>query len=340
MIVQTMGRMMELMAPATVNGLQPERPSRTDGLARSVYDQMRDEFFVAGPFVIHGEIPPLLAGAWSIVRETLFTGDAPRGEKEIIAWAVSQGNQCPFCIDAHGAAKTAAEAEDSVLERWARSSASAEEVADAPHPDGLAAHAAEFLGTLTAFHYLNRMVSVFLDEKMMPLPDALDGVTESMARFMMGGMIDRATTLDPGHSLGLLADHDSKLAWLPTWADGSPTLAGALAGWSANIETEARARFDEGMLNRLGERFDRWRGGIDLTDPDEVPALGDPPTEAVAMSRLATLTVEAPYRVTRREVDEAIAAGSSADALAIVAWASYRAARRCAEWTAAAAGMG
>gem|GEM_PF-4526249 len=51
---------------------------------------MGRDFLVTGPFVLHEDIPQLLAGCWSLVRETVFVGEVPRGEKAIIAWAVSK----------------------------------------------------------------------------------------------------------------------------------------------------------------------------------------------------------------------------------------------------------
>ena len=58
--------------------------------------RMRKEFFVASPFVLHSPVPELLAASYVLVRETLFTGEAPRSAKEIVAWSVSEANQCPF----------------------------------------------------------------------------------------------------------------------------------------------------------------------------------------------------------------------------------------------------
>ncbi len=337
MLVDAMGRMMEALAPSSVNGLRPDRPVRSDGLAKDVYDQMRTEFFVAGPFVLHDEVPPLLAGAWSLIRETLFTGDADRGTKELIASAVSQANRCPFCVDAHGAAVRAAGAADAGVERWARASASASSIAECPVPPILADHRAELLGTVVGFHYLNRMVSVFLDEKMMPVPDALVGATRPMARVMMGGMIAKAAALEPGRSLPLVADHEPSRAWTPAWAEGSAAVAGAIAGWSATAEREARSRFDGSLLDRLADRIAAWDGGSsDLAGPDVEPFLDGLPAGDRPLGRLAVLTVEAPHRVTDREVEGVVATRSSADALALVAWAAHRAARRCGEWTAAA----
>ncbi len=326
MLVQSMSRMMESIGPKSINGIHPEIPGHSHGRAADVYNQMRNEFFVAGPFVLHGEIPELLAAAWAVVRETLFVGEADRGRKELIAWAVSQANQCPFCVDIHGAAKDAARAGDPILERWARMSSSDDAVNEtAPNPaipNDLDQHRAEYLGTLTAFHYLNRMVSVFLDDKMMPVPNALNGMTRPMTKMMMGHMIDKADGLTPGDALTLLPQHDSLTAWRPGWAADSPIVLSAMAGWSAVIEDEAAERFAPTLLATLSEQFTRWSGGVQVGEFHDIEPL----------VRLAVLTVEAPYRVTTVDVDAAVAATSSADTLAMVAWAAQRAARQAAGW--------
>ena len=340
MLLSTMSKMMEAMAPSSVNGLEPEKPARTDGLAESVYDQMRQEFFVAGPFVLHGEVPPLLAGAWALVRETLFCGHADRGRKEIIASAVSEANSCPFCVDAHGAAVAASGASDAALAAWARATGEQAAIAElgAQPVAEFAEHRAEYLGTVTAFHYLNRMVSVFLDEKMMPMPDALNGVTQAMAKVMMGGMITKAEHLEPGRSVPALAGYDHALAWKPSWAASSPNIADALAGWSATAEAEAQHRFDAAILTSVGDRIGVWTGGATIDGPDLDSYLSGLDDGHRHSAELAVLTCEAAHRITPRQVEAVTNSHGREGALALVAWAASRAAQRCAEWTADATG--
>ncbi len=322
MLVQSMSRGMESIGPISTNGVQPEQPGQSDALAGAIYDQMRAEFFVAGPFVLHHEIPELLAAAWTLVRETLLVGEANRGQKEIVAWAVSQGNRCSFCVDTHGRAKAAAKADDTLLERWARSSTSADGVSEVAAPSDLDRHRAEYLGTLTAFHYLNRMANVLLSDKADPAPGVINCMTRSMAKVMMGGILNKGVGLVPGESLPLLPEHDSITAWRPGWAADSATVLSAMAGWSTVIENEAAERFAPTLLAMLGNRFARWDG-----EPQPREFANMEP-----LARLAVLTVEAPHRVTTDDVDASIAASSSADTLAMVAWAAQRAARRCAGW--------
>ena len=121
MLISAMSAMMERMGPGSVHVLSTRAPrGKPRRMARRVYRQMRRDFMVASPFMLHASVPPLLAGAWAVVRETLFTGEVARGDKEIVAWAVSEANQCPFCVGAHHAAVRAARAEDEALQAMGR----------------------------------------------------------------------------------------------------------------------------------------------------------------------------------------------------------------------------
>lgn len=332
MIISSMGRMMEFLAPSSVHVLRPSKPATTIGLCDKVYEQMRREFFVAGPFVLHSDVPELLAASWSLVRETLFAGEADRGSKEIVAWAVSQANTCPFCIDAHYAAVKACHAQDESLAQWARASASASRAAAASAP--FSSHEAEYFGTLVAFHYLNRMVSVFLDEKMMPMPDAMKGVTQSMATYMMGGLIRKGEKINPGDSIELLPRSDSTLAWRPDWAQKAPHIAAALAGWSSTIETLAMERLDSNFLEIAGNAIELWQGEtIHSVESSFSSAFESIDEQHVAALTLAMLTVSSPYNVTDSIVTNAITKDcTDTDVLILVAWAAQRSARKCANW--------
>ena len=330
---------MEELSPSSVNILKPSRPAISNGLNQLVYQQMRRDFMVAGPFVLHSEIPELMAGAWSLVRETLFVGHVDRGSKETVAWAVSKANQCPFCVDAHFAAVRASKNNDALLASWAESTADAH--ATALNNPPFTSSAAEYIGTAVAFHYLNRMVSVFLDKKMMPVPDLLDGMSEVMAKIMMGGMVRKSKHLTSGDSLKLLPDADALLAWAPQWAESNPNVLGSLSGWSSTIEVVVRLHFDESFINSVSEQIDEWVGGAaplnSQAHEEDNKAFSQ---SDLPCAELALCTVYSPYKVTDAMLEGALqSAGSRQALLALVAWAAYRAARRCGEWTALAAGL-
>ena len=334
MITAGMGKVLEMLAPSSVHKLTPKPPKHTDGLAKEVYEQMREEFMIAGPFVLHGDIPELLAAAWCVVRETLLCGDASRGNKEIIAWAISESNECPFCIGAHRAAVRETGAKEQSIEQWARFSFSAEATAvKFTHQE----HIAEFIGTLTAFHYLNRMVSVFLDEKMMPMPKVMDPVTDSMAKAMMVGVINKGGKKPAGESLKFLPNPDPAHAWKPEWAEDNQIITKAIAAWSSTIETVALDHMRPKLLDFLRSETQTWQGGrinrSDIPDKNIPSYLSRSDREA---AKLALLIIMAPHAVEDADVDVALNTGwSQENILALTAWSALQAAKRCATWTAA-----
>jgi AhpD family alkylhydroperoxidase len=66
-----------------------------------VYQQMQTDFLPVPPLTLHSPVPQLMAGAWSIIRETLYTGQVDRALKEAVAATVSKTNACPYCVDVH-----------------------------------------------------------------------------------------------------------------------------------------------------------------------------------------------------------------------------------------------
>lgn len=334
MLIRAMSAMMERMGPMTIHHVGTTPSGQGQALVDRVYEQMRRDFFVASPFMLHAGVPELLAGTWSLVRETLFSGQLLRSEKENIAEAVSAANACPFCVGAHHAAVVAAGGPMEAIQTWAKATHRADDPALVSPP--FTSHRAEYVGTVVAFHYLNRMVSVFLDSKMMPTPSFMDVVTAAMAKTMMGGMIEKGKRNQPGDSLPLLPDHDRALAWQPPWAEEEPHIAGALAGWSALTEGAARKHLDEALLANVAPVFDAWTGG-------PLPAEGLGPLRPTVAPEhqpivdLALLTVMAPHKVDDARTEAAMKAGlSETQVLSWVAWAAQRAARRVGTWTFAA----
>lgn len=336
MFIDAMSAMMERISPLTVRHVEPRPPANNRRLADQVLKQMRREFFVASPFLLHASVPELMAGAWSLTRETLMCGVVPRGQKEIVAAAVSNANRCPFCETAHTSAVRAAKASDEALADWAKATGRAGHPALATRP--FEGNEAEYMGTVLCFHYLNRVVSVFLEDKMIPLPTFMDGSVGVMARIMMGGMLRRAMRNHPGSSLVLLPESDPSLAWQPSWAAANHTIAGAIAGWSATIEELAHTHLPAQLLTSVGAVIEAWPGGDVYSEPGWLTThASSMPKDLMAAADLALMTALAPYRVRDAEVENVLNAGmSNKQMLVLVAWSAYRASRRVTDWTMAA----
>jgi AhpD family alkylhydroperoxidase len=186
-----MGRMLARatggVALAQVRRVAAVSPRNADGLVARVYRQMAADFgMLAPPVALHSAAPAVLAASWSVLRETtLATGIVSRADKETVATAVSAANRCPYCVDIHGGTLAgllrkadgdaiASDRLDSIpderhraLARWARGTAAGgHTVGVAPPFRG--SDAPELVGVAVTFHYLNRMVNLFLQES--PLP--------------------------------------------------------------------------------------------------------------------------------------------------------------------------
>lgn len=201
------------------------------GLAADVYAQLSADFMGPLPtFTALSPAPDLLAATWALMRESLLAGEAPRVDKEVVATAVSRGNRCRFCIDAHVMLMHALGEHDlaellagggvpgdphlAALVDWAVASRTPRQTGR-PCP---AANPAEYLGTALAFHFINRVVSALLTENL--LPGNLQ--RSSLVRNLGGRAYARAARRErePGRSLPLLADIPAGSP--PAWAGSSP----------------------------------------------------------------------------------------------------------------------
>jgi AhpD family alkylhydroperoxidase len=326
---------------AQIKYVSPVLPGRADGLVADVYAQAERDFgLVAPPLVLHSPAPTALSAIWLMLRETLLAdGAASRAQKEVVAAAVSVANQCPYCVAVHSAAvrdlvggSTSAElaagrfadVPDSGLRDtalWARETGSPNGGHRAPGDSF-----AELAGVAFTFHYLNRMVTIFLPES--PLPPL---TPKPMGGWVMGMLASAmvAPSPIPGASLDLLPE-----APLPAelgWAAQESHVAAALARAAAAIEAAGSGAIPESVRALVLDRLRDWDG----TAPSLSRAWlreqeGALPAADRALGRLALLTAFAPYQVTNADVQ---ATGAGGEALvAATSWASMAAARKIASW--------
>lgn len=327
-----------------VDHVIPIRRASATGLVEQVYAQAEREFALAPPLTVHSAAPDMLAAVWAALRETLIAGPG-RLEKEAVASAVSLANDCPFCVDVHSvtvdgdATQRAIEARDAdaiadpstaAAVRFAFASGQAGEAAVlvGALPANLRVALA---GTAVTFHFINRVVNVFMREQS-PLPAAgwLRGPLRAFAARTVGRTLT-AVTAQPGESLPLLK------VISPSgfrWADESPSVGAALGALVRVGREGLHGRVQPATALRLAEALDGWRG--------EAPALGrrwlddalnDVASDDLASARLALLAARAPYLVSevdiaavraRHGTDEAVvqlvAAGAAAAAGRVASW--------------------
>jgi AhpD family alkylhydroperoxidase len=335
-----------------VRRVRPVAGADADPASRRVRAQIERDFgAVVPPFLLHTPAPALLAASWTMVRECLVTVHVERAAKEALAAAVSRANACTYCVDAHTAALHAlgdAATADALgdparapttegalgpLLAWAAAS----RFADDPtlrSPPFTPAAAPELVGIACGFHYVNRMVTIFLAPSPMPFASPrLKRWTRRMLGPVLSGQLHRA--LARGESLDLLPD-----APLPAdlaWTAPQPTIAAAFARAAAAFDAAGAATLPEPVRALVAARVAAWRGEAMPLDRRWVDDAAAPLDRALhPAARLALLTAFAPERVDDAVVaDFAARRPGDATLVAAAAWASFTAARRIAGWLAA-----
>lgn len=334
-----------------VKFIRPIANKDASGLVAAVYEQMTKDFQLLTPITVHSIIPQLLGGVWCVVRETLIAGKVPRLQKEVVATCVSQANQCGFCVDAHlmnlqgGDERRAAHAieasrfdeiEDRTLRGlavWARQTRSPRDIPGQVPPFDQES-APEIIGTAVAFHYINRIVAVFLGKSPIELPRALAWAKVILKEVGIRTLAKRLvhTSARPGESLRLLPE-----ASLPTdvaWARSNPFVAGAYGRLAGAMDSLGPLFIPEPVRALVLERVLRWQGetmGISRGwVEEEIGALDESIRPA---ARLALLTAIAPFQIDSRIIETFRTHSPTDEALlATVSWSAFAAARRIGAW--------
>ncbi len=326
-----------------IRHLRPVAARHASDEVRHVHRRLEQEFgLLAPPVVLHAAAPPVLSACWLMLRETLLVrGLTGRETREAVAAAVSLANRCPYCVDVHGSAlrgllrgpDAQAVIDDRLgevrdprlrtLAEWFRHRGAA---AVPPRVDG--AEMTELIGVAVLFHYLNRMVNVFLTPS--PLPAATAPAAARAVRRLAAVTMARLARRsgEPGADLDLLPP-----APLPPdldWALGRPGLAAAFARAAAAIDGAGR---DAVPASVRGLVLDLLAGpaGLDaITDRAGLDAVvATLPEPDRAAGRLALATAFFSYRVT----DDVVTAyrldrPEDRSLLELVSWSSLAAARR------------
>ncbi|MFD5098495.1 carboxymuconolactone decarboxylase family protein [Streptomyces albidochromogenes] len=281
----------------------PVPPKAATGVTADVYAQLAADFGIEGAstFVVLSASPPLLTGAWALLRESLLAGRASRTRKQVVAAGVSLANRCPFCVDAHtvllhatgdhrlaeviARGEVPADPEHAALLAWAKGTRTGQ-AGEPPFP---AAHAPEFIGTALAFHFINRVVSSLLTETMLPGNAQRYRLVRSLAGRSLSRTVRRELT--PGASLALLQTSGPE----PAWAAGAPV-------GTAHAALREAARQGAGLLSEEDRAY--VRDAVAASGGAHPPLTGDwlPARDERPGARLALLAAVAPYRITDEDV--------------------------------------
>ncbi|MEV5608789.1 carboxymuconolactone decarboxylase family protein [Streptomyces sp. NPDC052225] len=284
----------------------PPAPKSATGTAAAVYAQTATDFGIAHPptLVVLASAPELLAPAWALLRESLIAGSGSRTDRELIAAGTSLANRCPFCVDAHAVllhangdhglgesvarAETPRDARAARLIEWGRATrvpGSTDLLAPPFARDDLASH----LGTALTFHFINRIVSALLTERLLPAGAQRVQAIRSLAGRSMSRVVRADHT--PGTSLALL---DSPGAG-PAWAAG--TSVGPAYDALRTAATTGAGLLDDADLTLVQETVAKWDGSHPPAVWGELPDRRERPG-----ARLALLAALAPYRITEEDV--------------------------------------
>jgi len=331
------------------------RPGRrpADPLVGRVLAQIRRDFGpITEPFEVHAPLPEVFAAAWACLREGVLCGRVPRTWKETIAVTISLDNGCPYCVDAHssllhsaGGAKTTwalrregrsaiADPELRAVADWAAATRSPGAAILIQPPFG-PAEAPEMVAAAACFHYINRLVTVFLGESPFPTRSRLfeTPIVFFSAQFFRPRVRRR---LPPGESLPLIGA-GIDMADLPAdlgWGGPRPEIGGPFGTMAALLEGEIAEPLGGGAVEAVRRRILAWQGeDLPLGNAWVDGVTGEIPARHRSAARLALLTALAPYRVDAGEVAAFRADWPGDQPLAaITVWASFTAARRICSW--------
>lgn len=335
----------------SIKHLSPLRRPPAQSLVGQVSRQIKQEFgVIADPFRLHAPVPALFAGIWSVTREIGTAGQVPWPVKEAVAAAVSQNNACPYCVEIHAAVasvradqplapllmqgRTADITNPSLraFVTWAMASRSP---GSAPllHPPFTEEEAPEIIGVTMVYHYINRMVQVFLPESLLPSV-VRGGWPGSVAWRLIGRKLagSRKRERVAGASLQFVPAADLPSAF--AWAAPSPTISRALAGWAAVVEHVGTDMLAPQVRALVTDFLQGWQGeSLPLSRAWVNQAVSSLSEADRAAGRLALLAAMAPHQIDA-EIIRAFRGQQEADAqlVGVVAWASFQAARRIVSW--------
>jgi AhpD family alkylhydroperoxidase len=310
-------------------------------LIERVCRQMRREFgLCAEPVLLHERDPELCAAVWCALRETLVAGVAPRLWKEHVAAAVSRLNSCPYCVEAHemmaaGCRDTRgmSAADRAAIQAWVERASCPP--GDTRPPLALEPQTAvELRATLFCFHYINRMVTVYLGAS--PLPVARPWLKRPL-RWLSSRYFASRVRRTPQRGTTLEWAPPAQLPSELKWAAEIPELAHALAGLCERVGQLAAASLGRALVAAFGQLTNAdWMKNASgcgssialmLETPRLPAALDQLGGDDRLLAEVAFLTAVAPHRARgARERNLARTSGDPRPMLAAASWGARAAA--------------
>lgn len=307
------------------------------------------------PFGVHRDAPLVYAAGYLLIRDVYMSDGIAltRSERELVATAVSTGNECEFCAQSHGVllAIDARDARDAVRAR------ALDQIADprqrllaeiglrskdptAPMvkaPPLTREEASDVVVTMSLFHYINRVMDAlgplgatrtFIAN---PPPPILARILSYHWPAPRGEALERLRKAGVAPPLEI---DPADRAEMDRWALGDERVSDALAlAWSL-IQHTARGELDEAVLNGIRDHIRAWNGeDAPLTGPwlDEAVEGFTGRDEPRAQLRQGILVARAAYRIDRHALADACG-GSARRRVALVSFAAFAASLRICSW--------
>jgi AhpD family alkylhydroperoxidase len=323
------------------------------GIVALVYKQIEKEYQLVPPLMLHSQVPELLAAIWGITRESFLAGKAGRIERETVAAAVSTINACPFCVEAHAMSLHGAgrhelasslvsndQVKDPVIQpfvTWA-SATRAPGSFDLLHPPFSSIDMPYFIGTALAFHYINRVVHVFLGDSALP---ALPGISvmrstvrKAVGKMLMSRFMTQALT--PGLAEGLLRSTLTQRVEPPdfAWAAGNEPVLQAWRNFYLVTHRLGERHIPLPVCELLDSTLRRWKGeDMGLSRTWVYDLTRDLAEEQHPIARLVLLTALASHQIDDQVIrDFLLIKGNDRLLVPTVAWASAMATFQIESW--------
>jgi len=344
--------MVDDMSPKQVRFIKPVIANEATGKLAEVYLQIRRDFQVLPPLTLFSPSTELLTAAWSIVRESqIASGSTPRSILEAVASAVSVTNECPYCVDAHSGMLHAGYNHDVVqaifdqdnsliqddktreIVAWAFSTKNPESDI-IKHPPFNKAEAPKIIGTAIVYHFINRMVGVFLQSSPLPIPAGSVKLRKIALRLFGATLAKRLLNkkVNAGESLQFITSTD-----LPEdmqWAKEDKNISQAFASFSALLDRLNNQLISEDVRLLIESTINHWDGqdkGLSQAWLNQLISGLNSADKTVA--KLALLTAFAPYQVNENIINEFRTHNPSDEELLIVTtWASFTISRKIGSW--------
>lgn len=317
-----------------IKHIEPIKPKQASGLLREINQQIKQEFgHVAGPWLALSITPEILAGTWAICRESVVCGELSRGQKESIAAAVSQLNTCPFCEEVHGLIASADGERDTIRRlrlnqqptgdigqfiNWVKKLGPAAQQQAKLSVTRRAS--AEIMGTYLCYQFINRIVNVFVEKRVLPGPKLLHPLGRKLFEPILKKTI---VSVKPGLSLPLLKV-PSELD-CHTWSASIHELHFAIAALETACHIAGEKHLSMETRQSLTKAINNWDG--------EPPALGSSwldsamqeiKDEQQPRAKFAYIVAIAAWRMDSATLEAARKqCNNDAELLEVAAWAAW-----------------